>query len=666
MATATARASMIQRLERLWETEPGLAGMLGTVDHKAIGRRYLATAFIFFLLAGLEALVMRTQLITPENSLLSPEGYNQLFSMHGTTMIFLFATPMLSGFGNFFVPLLIGARDMAFPRLNAFSYWVFLLSGIFLYTSFLSGQAPNGGWFAYVPLTSHEYNPGLNMDFWALGIIFLGISTTAGAINFIITIFKLRAPGMSINRMPLFVWNVLVTSFMIVFALPALTSACVLLELDRKVGTHFFDAAAGGRPLLWQHLFWIFGHPDVYIILLPAIGIISEVVPVFSRRPIAGYTFVALTSVATGFLSFAVWAHHMFAVGLSPLADAFFSAASMAVAIPSGIQVFAWLATIWSGRAVWRTPFLFAVGFIILFVIGGVSGVMVGSVPFDWQVTDSYFVVAHFHYVIAGGAAMFPIFAGLHYWLPKVTGRLLDERLGQLTFWLLFIGFNVTFFPMHLVGLLGMPRRIYTYAPDVGWSSLNLIETVGAYLLGLGVLVFLINVFRSLRSGEPAGPDPWGGSSLEWGIASPPPPYNFRLIPVVRSRDPLWREYAWDAWPEPRGDQRGGGQGDGAEPPEAVQEGVTLTRELEQRETLATTLLDAEPGIVLRMPEDSYVPLALALALCVLFAGVLVDSPAVAIAGLLLALGAIGRWLWPAPEEGPPGAPPVEMHMVIE
>lgn len=523
--------------DRLWEAPTLLAALFANVDHKSIGVRYIVTSFIFFVLGGVEAMLLRTQLALPGNTVLGPAAYNQLFTMHGTTMIFFFATPMLFGFGNYLVPLMIGSRDMAFPRLNAFGYWIFLFAGIFMYASFLVGQAPNGGWFNYVPLTTGAYTPGLNIDFYALGIFLLGIGTTAGAINFIVSIFKMRAPGMSLNRIPLFIWAILATSFAVVFAYPPLNVANLLLELDRKAGTHFFDPAAGGEPLLWQHLFWFFGHPDVYIIFLPAVGMVSSLVPTFARSRIVGYTFLALSTISIAVISFGVWAHHMFAAGLPPLANSYFSAATLMIAIPSGIQVFAWIATLWIGRPVWRTPLLFVVGFMIIFVIGGLSGVMFASVPFDQQITDSCFVVAHFHYVLIGGM-LFPLFGAFYYWLPKMAGRMLGESLGALNFWLMFIGFNLTFFPMHLLGLLGMPRRVYTYLPGLGWDSANMLSSMGAYLLALGILVFIINWLRSLRYGEPAGDDPWQAGTLEWATTSPPPAYNFRLIPTVRSLEP--------------------------------------------------------------------------------------------------------------------------------
>ncbi len=612
-------------LIKVWETHPKALSPFVTVDHKKIGARYLVTAFLFFLAGGIEALVMRTQLALPENRLLDPETYNQLFSMHGTTMIFLFATPILSGFGNYVVPLMLGARDMAFPRLNAFTYWVFLFSGLFIYASFLIGSAPDGGWFAYTPLSGKAASPGPGLDFWALGLVLLGISTTAGALNFIVSILKVRAPGMSVDRLPLFIWNVLVTALAVIFALPALTLACLLLELDRNFGTHFFDPAAGGSALLWQHLFWFFGHPDVYIIFLPAVGIVSSVVPVFSRRPMVGHTFVALATVTTGVLSFGVWLHHMFATGLPPIALSFFGVVTTLIAVPAGVQIIAWITTMWSGRPVWRTPLMFAAGFIVLFLIGGLTGVMFAVVPFDQQITDSYFVVAHFHYVLFGGA-VFPIFAGLYYWLPKMTGRLMNDRFGQVNFWLMFTGFNLTFMPMHIVGMLGMPRRVYTYPTGLGWDGTNLAETVGAFLLGVGILAFIANFLWSLKAGEPAGPNPWFANTLEWATSSPPEDYNFEVMPTVAGRDPLWDTH--DELGRP----------------------ILARPRALQRETLGTELLEAIPQNVLNMPQDTPLPFVLAFCLAVLFVGLLLQQIALCLLAGLASIVVVGAWLWPGKE----------------
>jgi cytochrome c oxidase subunit I+III len=636
---ASATPELAHRLEQTWETPHTLLGWLSTVDHKRIGKRYLVTAFGFFVLGGLEASAIRAQLARPELHLLSPALYNQLFTMHGVTMLFLYAAPVLSGFSNYFWPLFIGARDMAFPRLNAFSYWVFLLAGVFLYTSFLVGQAPNGGWFAYTPLTEAAYTPGLNLDYYTLGLLFLGISTTVGAINFIATLFTLRAPGQSINRLPIYMWGTLTTSVSILFALPALSVACIMLYMDRRVGTHFFDAARGGSVLLWQHLFWMFGHPWVYILVLPAMGMVSTIIPVFSRRPLVAYPLVALSTVATAILGFGVWVHHMFATGLPAISMSFFSAASMVITIPSGVAFAAWIATLWTGRPVMRVPMLFMLGFLVLFVLGGVSGVMVGVIPFDWQVTDSYFVVAHLHYVLLG-INLFPVLGATFYWLPKITGRMPSHRLGVWAFWLMFIGVNITFFPMHLLGLLGMPRRIYTYPAGMGWGGLNLIESIGVVVVAAGLVLCFVAVVRTIRSGAPAGDNPWGASTLEWSIPSPPPAYNFVVTPTVRSRDPLWEDRVLT---------------DGQRAASELVRGAALD---DGRETLGSTLLDAHPNAVYRMPGDSLWPLATALALGVLFTGLLLTCRWLSIAGLVSTIAAVIGWLWPdaAPSPAIPAA----------
>jgi cytochrome c oxidase subunit I len=624
MATATTER-ITDRLSDLWETPHTLRGLLGTVDHKTIGKRYLVTALLLLVAGGIEALVMRVQLQTPNHHVLSPEGFNQAFTMHGTTMILWYALPILSGFSNYLFPLVLGARDMAFPRLNAFSYWTFLFSAIFLYTGYAMGLGPDAGWFAYAPLTELRYSPGPNMDYYSLGIIFLTISSTAGAVNFIATMFKMRAPGMSLGRLPLFVYGTVTASFSIIFALPALSVACAFLYLDRHFGTHFFDPGAGGQALLWQHLFWIFGHPWVYIIVLPALSFMSMVIPTFARRPIVGYAWNALAVVITGILGFGVWVHHMFATGIPPLALSFFSAASMAIVLPSAVSIFVWLATLWYGRPVLTTAMLFALGFIILFVIGGVSGVVTAAVPFDWSVTDTYFVVAHIHYVLIG-INVFPVIAAFYYWFPKMTGRLLDERLGKWNFWVMFIGFNLGFFPMHISGLLGMPRRIYTYPAGLGWATPNLITSIGAYLFAAGVLLFIVNVVRSLRRGAIAGNNPWDASSLEWATTSPPPAYNFAVIPTVGSREPLWEERL------------------GLGRLSRIEAGPPLDSD---RVTLQTSTLDAFPAAVQRMPEDTVMPCLTGLAILATFYGLVTTAWWLAIAGGVLTLAATHAWLWP-------------------
>ncbi len=512
-----------------------------TIDHKKIGILYLSTAAIFFLIGGLEAMAIRLQLAQPNGTILNPDLYNQIFTMHGTTMIFLAVMPLSVGFTNYMVPLLIGAHDVAFPRLNALSYWLFLFSGVFMYSSFFAGGAPNDGWFSYAPLTEKAFSASSGMDFWALGILLLGLGTTLGAINFIVTIIQLRAPGMSFSRMPMFVWAVFVTALISIFAFPSLISAVVMLLLDRQLGTHFFNVAASGSALLWQNLFWFFGHPEVYILILPAMGIISEVVPVFSRKPLFGFMTVAYSTMAIGVLSFGVWAHHMFTTGLPTSALIVFSADSFLIAVPTGIKVFSWIGTMWGGKVRFNTPILFAIGFVGMFVIGGLSGVQLATIPIDWQVEDSYYVVAHLHYVLFGGS-VFALSAGLYYWFPKMTGRRLSETLGKWHFWLMLIGMNMVFLPMHFLGLDGMPRKIYTYPTDAGWATLNLIETIGGFVVATSFLVLIVNFIKTMRSPATHEADPWDGFTLEWTTSSPPPPYNFETIPEVRSRRPLWDE----------------------------------------------------------------------------------------------------------------------------
>ena len=613
-------------LRQLWQTSPGWIGWLSSVDHKEIGKRYLVTAFLFLLVGGVEALVIRLQLARPNQTLLTPEQYNQLFTMHGVTMIFLYALPVLSGFSNFLWPLLLGSRDMAFPRLNAVSYWIFLIAGIFLYASFPLGEAPNAGWFNYVPYASLTYNPGPNIDVYALGMIFLGLSTTVGSVNFIVSLFRTRAPGMSINRVPILVWGTLTASVGNLLAVPAVSLAFLMLWLDRQFGTHFFDFTQGGKPLLWQHLFWMFGHPWVYAIVLPAMGIVSDGLPTFCRRPLVGYTAVALSTISTMILGFGVWVHHMFATGLPPLSLSFFGSASFVIAIPSAVAVFAWIATIWYGRPVFKTPFLFFAGFVFLFVVGGVSGFMTAAVPLDWQLTDTYFVVAHLHYVLLG-INVFPVVGGIYYWFPKFTGRLLSERLGRWVFWTMFIGFNLGFFPMHISGLLGMPRRVYTYGADMGWNSLNMVTSVGSFVFAAGVVLFVIDVVIGYRKGPKAGPNPWDGASLEWAVPSPPPPYNFAVIPVIASRHPLW---------EGRLDTLAGRS--------SIDEGALLHH---GRETLGSTMLDAVPNVILHMPGDSLTPLFTALTLALAFVGLLLHSATIAALGTLALGVTLAVWLWP-------------------
>jgi cytochrome c oxidase subunit 1 len=517
----------------------GLWSWITTVDHKRIGILYGATAFFFFLLGGVEALLLRIQLGAPDNTFLSPETYNELFTMHGTTMIFLAIMPLSAMFFNYMIPLLIGARDVAFPRLNAFSYWVFLLGGLFLNASWFFGHAPDQGWFGYANLTSRQFSPGPNVDFWMFGLQILGIASLAAAVNFFVTVINLRAPGMTLMRMPMFVWMSFITQVLLLLAFPVITVALILLMFDRFFGTHFFVPSGGGDPILWQHLFWIFGHPEVYILILPAFGIISEVLPVFSRKPLFGYAAMVFSGVFIAFLGFGVWSHHMFSTAMGPIADTFFALTTMLIAVPTGVKIFNWIGTMWGGSLQFRTPMYFAVAFIAMFIIGGLSGVMHSSPPADLQQTDTYFVVAHFHYVLFGGS-IFGLTAGAYYWWPKMFGRMLNERLGKIHFWLMLIGFNLTFFPMHWVGLNGMPRRVYTYPAGLGFEVLNQLETVGSFILALGFLVFLVNIVQSWRGPRNAPADPWNGATLEWAIPSPPQEFNFAETPVVHGRDALW------------------------------------------------------------------------------------------------------------------------------
>jgi cytochrome c oxidase subunit 1/cytochrome c oxidase subunit I+III len=621
--------AVLARAEVMWKDAPGIVGFFSTVDHKRIGIRYIYTAFFFFFTAGLMALAMRSQLATSNNNVLAPERYNELFTMHGATMILLFNTPVLAGFGNYLVPLMLGTRDMAFPRLNAFSYWVYVLSGTFMYSSALIGKMPAGGWFAYPPMTDKTFSPGINMDFWALGITFVGLSTTVGAINFIVSIFKTRAPGMTLNRMPIFVWSMLVFSFMVLFSVPAVTLAAVLLELDRTFGTQFYVPSGGGNVLLYQHLFWFWGHPEVYILFVPATGMVSAMVAVFSRRAIAGYIWVVTALVTIGFISFGVWVHHMFATGMPALAMAFFAGASFIIVIPSGIQFFAWIATMWKGRVEFPTAMLFVIGFLLIFLLGGITGVMVAVLPFDWQATDTYFVVAHLHYVL-NGAVVFPIFAAIYYWYPKMCGRMLSERIGKLSFWVMFIGFNITFFPMHILGFLGMPRRIYTYHDGLGWDGLNQMVSIGSGVFALGTGITLLNWIWSRYRGREAGDNPWGADTLEWATTSPPQHFNFARIPIVSGRNPLWEaERVLEAGDAP------------SEPARSL--GLLGAAE---RTTPITSGIDTRPAQVLEVPKETYLPFFTALGIALVVVGVLVQGAVIGLAGLVLAAAALLWWLW--------------------
>ena len=517
-----------------------------TVDHKRLGVMYVVSGLAFLLVAGLEASTMRLQLVWSGLHVVPPGTFNRLFTMHGTTMVFLVGIPIVFGFANYLVPLMIGARDLAFPRLNAFGFWAFLFGGLLLHFSFVGGEglygggsAPDVGWFAYAPLTGRAFSPGNSTDYWNLSILVMGFGTVATSINLIVTTLAMRCPGMTLGRLPVYVWMMLVVSGMTVIALPPLSAAQIMLLLDRFLGAHFFDTQAGGSAVMWQHFFWFFGHPEVYILMVPGFAFVSEIIPVFSRKVIFGYPMVVAASMAIGLLSMSVWAHHMFAVGMGSPLNAAFAASTMLIAVPTGIKIFNWVATMYGGRIRFATPMLFACAFLFQFLCAGLTGIMLAVVPFNWQVTDTYFVVAHFHYVLVGGL-VFTIFGAIYYWFPKVTGRLLSERLGRWHFWLFVVGFNVTFLPMHWLGMIGMPRRIYTYPADRGWEFWNVVASLGVAFQAAAILVFLVNVVLALRRGERAGDDPWDAWTLEWATASPPPPYNFETVPVVGSRRPLW------------------------------------------------------------------------------------------------------------------------------
>jgi cytochrome c oxidase subunit 1 len=550
VTTVTRRPLVLRRPK----STTGVWSWFTTVDHKKIGIMYGAAALVFFIVGGIEALLIRLQLFEANGTVLTAAQYNELFTMHGTTMVFLMGMPMAVAFGNYFVPLMIGARDVAFPRLNAFGFFVVAAGGIFLYSSFIPGVngVPNGGWFGYTPLTSTPmtsgFLPGHGPDFWTVGLIMLGIGSTTSAINFIVTILNLRAPGMTLMRMPVFVWMMLVVAFLTLFAMPIITVALIMVYTDRNFGATFFQPDYGGDPLLYQHLFWLFGHPEVYILILPGMGIVSETLPVFSRKPLFGFAVVVFSGIAIGFLGWGVWAHHMFATGLGPVAISAFGLSTMLIAIPTGVKIFNWLGTVWKGSVHLTTSMLFSLGFIAMFTIGGLSGVLHSIVPADTQQTDTYFVVAHFHYVLFGGLVL-ALFGGFYYWLPKVFGRMLDERLGKWNFWTMLIGFNLTFFPMHLLGLWGMPRRTYRYDSGFGWEGINQLVSVGGFIIAFSTLLFLVNVIVSigLKRGAVAGNDPWDGRTLEWSIPSPPPEYNFAEVPEVESRDDWWhRKYTED------------------------------------------------------------------------------------------------------------------------
>ncbi len=622
----------LDRLRRVWQPPRGLR-FLTVINNNYIGVFYLGAAFLFFALAGVLALVMRAQLAVPNNNWIDPALYNQLFTMHGTMMMFLFAVPAVEAMGVLLLPNMVGARDLPFPRLSAYAFWAYFVGGVVFFSSIFFGMAPDGGWFLYPPLTSHTYSPGINQEFWLLGIGFIEISAIAGAIEIIVGILRTRAPGMSLDKMPVFAWAMLVFALLIVFAFPAVILATTLLELERAFGLPFFAAEKGGDPLLWQHLFWFFGHPEVYIIFLPAAGIVSMIVPSMASTPLAGYRWVVLALIATGFLSFGLWVHHMFTTGIPAISLSFFQAASMAVAIPSGIQFFAWIATFAKGRVQLRTPTLFILGFLFIFLAGGLTGVMVAVVPFDWQVHDTYFVVAHLHYVLIGGM-VFPLLAGLYYWMPFTSRFVLSERLGRWVFGLVFVGFNVAFFPMHITGLAGMPRRVHTYAEGLGWETLNAVSTAGAFILAAGLLLLAVDVARNFRMAiEDNAGDRWNAGTLEW---LPSATYSTRSIPIVASRYPLWDDPA-------------------------------LARDVEAgayylpgsasgwRETIVTSAADARPQYLLRMPMPGWSPFTGAIFTAAFFLLLTFKLIVPAVLAGLIAIAAMFHWAWqldPAPEHG--------------
>lgn len=598
MATAAGTLPQVQEESTLWT-------WLTTVDHKKIGAMYGVTGFAFFLLGGLEALLIRTQLAVPNGTVIDADRFNQLFTMHALTMIFLAIMPLGASFFNYFLPLMIGARDVAFPRLNALSYWTFLGGALLLTSSFIFGGAPDGGWFAYAPLSAEEFLPGSGLDFYVVGLLILGTSSLMASLNFAVTVINMRAPGMSMMRLPVFIWMMLVVNFLLILSLPVITVALIQLLFDRNFTTNFFTPSEGGDPILWQHLFWVFAHPEVYVLILPSMGIVSEILPVFSRKPLFGYSAIVFAGVAIAVLGFAVWSHHMFTTGLDTVPQIVFSASTMAIAVPTGIKIFNWLGTLYGGSLHFNTAMYFAVAFIALFTIGGLSGVMHASPPVDSQQQDTYFIVAHIHYVLFGGAIA-GIFAGIYYWFPKMTGRFLDETLGKINFWLLFIGMNVTFFPMHFLGLSGMPRRIYTYDSDLGWDTWNMVATVGAYILGVGILVFVVNFFLAMRKEPTASNNPWGASTLEWATTSPPPEHDFDVIPEVRDRDPLWYD-----------------RDNGIEQPEP------------------------QPGVHIHLPPPSYFPLLMGGGVLLLGVGVLSHLALTALGAVIIVYSVWGWALEP-------------------
>jgi cytochrome c oxidase subunit 1 len=607
------------RLENTWKTPPGIFGWLSTVDHKDIGRRYIVTALIFLALGGVAAMFMRMQLAQPDSALIGAARYNELFTMHGTTMMFLFAVPVMDGIAIYIIPLMLGTRSTAFPRLNAFSYYTYLAGGLLLWSAFLLNIGPDAGWFAYVPLSGPEFSPGKRTDIWAQMITFTEVAALAVAVVLIATILKQRAPGMTLARMPLFAWAILVTSVMVVFSMPSVALASSFLISDRLVGTQFYNPTEHGDALLWQHLFWFFGHPEVYIIFLPAAGFVSEITATFCRRPVLFYPVMVLALVSIGVLAFGLWVHHMFATGLPRVGYSFYTAASMTVAIPTGLQIYCWIATMWDGKPRLSVPMLYVVAFIVTFVIGGLSGVIIASVPLDLQLHDTYFIVAHFHYVLIGGA-VFPLLGAITYWYPKITGRMMSETLGKISFWMIFLGFQLTFFPMHFSGMLGMPRRVYTYPAGMGLELPNLLSTLGALVVASAVLIYVINLLVSLKRGAVAPSNPWDAAGLEWATNSPPPPYNFPHVPVCESKTPLW-------------------DNDGDLP-------VVSGLRVDDKELLLTTIVSAQPELREPVAEPSIWPFVAAVAVTVLFISS-IFSPWALLFGAIPVTIALIAWFWP-------------------
>ncbi|MCC2980966.1 cbb3-type cytochrome c oxidase subunit I [Sphingomonas sp. IC4-52] len=609
----------IEKLAVSWRDAPGIWGFLTTVDHKRIAARYILTIVVLLFLSGMLALDMRLQLAMPDMGRMTPQLYNESFSLHGSTMLFLVSVPAMEAMAIWLVPLMLGQRALAFPRLASFSYWLYLGGVLMLWVPHAFGITPDLGWFEYPPLSGPAYSPGHRADIWAQMITFTEVAALAASVNIAATVLKMRPPGMTLARIPLFVWAMFIASLMTIFALPAVMLVTSMLISDRLVSTQFFAAATGGDPVLFQHLFWWFGHPEVYIIFLPAAGFVSVIVETFSRRPLFGHTAVVLSMLGIGALAFGLWVHHMFAVGLPRLGNDFYTAASMAVALPAGVQIFCWIATLWSGRPRFDTPLLWVLGFIVTFVIGGLSGVMTASAPLDQQLTDTYFIVAHFHYVLIGGA-MFPLFGAIAYWYPKATGRLMSERLGKISFWMIAGGFNLGFFPMHILGLQGMPRRVYTYSEGMGWGTLNMVASIGSAIAVAGGMLFVANAAWSFYRGKRAGPNPWGGSSLEWAIPSPPPQHNFDAMPVVDSLTPLWTQH----------------QG------LAVMTGLAVDR----REVLVTSVVEAAPEYRQKSPPPSIAPLFAAVAVSILFVGSIFTPWALVWGAVPVAIG-LTIWFWP-------------------